>query len=89
MSFTSKVNKVENPVFQTMKQVEKTYTGYWMLISNFSNNPIGGIVRYYSRLKSDGLYDVIDELYDDEQTYGDCFIVSAIPTDGSLGGLGL
>lgn len=85
----SKVSKVEKPVFQTMKQVEKTYTGNWVLISNLSDNPIGGIVRYFSKLKSDGLFDVIVELYDDEQTYGDCTIRSVIPTDNSLGGLGL
>jgi hypothetical protein len=84
-----KVSKVENPVFQTMKQVEKAYMGNWVLISNLSDNPIGGIVRYYSKLKSDGLFDIIAELYDDEVTYGDCTIRSVIPTDSSLGGLGL
>lgn len=85
----SKTKKVENPVFQTMKQIEKSFTGYWVLISNISDNPIGGIVRYFSKLKSDGLYDIIMDFDDDFETYGDCDIRSVIPTDGSLGGLGL
>ena len=85
----SKVSKVENPVFQTMKQVEKTYRGNWVLITNISKNPIGGIVRYTSKLKSDGLFDVIMDLDNNPETYGDCDIRSVIPTDGSLGGLGL
>ena len=85
----SKVSKVENPVFLTMKQVEKEYRGNWVLITNISNNPIGGIVRYYSKLKSDGLFNVIMDMDKDESTYGDCDIRSVIPTDGSLGGLGL
>ena len=85
----SKVSKVENPVFQTMTQVEKTYIGNWVLITNISRNPIGGIVRYYSKLKSDGLFEVIMDLDDNPETYGDCDIMSVIPTDSSLGGLGL
>ena len=89
VNFMSNVSKVEIPIFQTMKQVEKTYTGNWVLITNISHNPMGGMVRYYSKLKSDGLFDIIVDLDKDESTYGDCDIRSVIPTDASLGGLGL
>ena len=84
-----KVMKVENPKFQTLNEMERDFLGYWILITNGSQNPIwGGIVRYYSRRKSDGLWEIIMEMDKDEETYGGCSILSAIPYD-SLGGFGL
>ena len=85
----NKVTKIENPAFQTMKQIEKHFIGNWVLISNVTDNPRGGVVRYTSKLKSDGLFQLIMELDNDFDTYGDCLVRSAIPVDSALGGLGL
>ena len=84
-----KIKKVEKPEFQTMRQIAEKYIGNWVLITNKSNNPLGGIVRYYSLNKSDGLWDIIIDMDKDFETYGECDIRSVIRTDASFGGLGL
>lgn len=83
-----KVIKVENPKFQTTDEMVRDYVGYWILISNHSDNPMGGIVRYYSPKKYDGLWEIIMELDKDDEMYGGCLVQGLIPNDGSYGRLG-
>ena len=74
------VIKVENPRHQTMKEIAKDYLGYWVLISNRTDNPIGGTVRYYADKRCDELWDKWFECESNEAIYGDCTIRSAVPS---------
>ena len=80
--------KVENPKHQTMKEIAKDYLGYWILISNRTDDPMGGIVRYYTPKKCDELWDKWYECESEEKTYGRCVIRSAVPGPVQLGSMG-
>lgn len=84
-----KVIKVENPKHQTMKEIARDYLGYWVLISNYTDNPLGGVVRYYAKKNYDELWDVIMDMDKDFDMYGDCLIRSAVPNPAQLGGFGV
>ena len=69
-----KINAVENPKFQTMREISEEFFGYWVLITNKSDSPWGGIVRYYYPTRDDELWDVIMEMDKDDATYGSCMV---------------
>ena len=81
--------KVENPKHQTMKEIAKDYLGYWVLITNYTDNPMGGIVRYYADKGYEELWDKWFECESDEKIYGECTIRSAVRGPAQLGGMGL
>jgi len=81
--------KVENPKQQTMKEIAKDYLGYWILISNLTDDPIGGIVRYYVPKKCEELWDKWFECESNEEIYGSSVIRSAVPGPAQLGGMGV
>ena len=81
--------KVENPKHQTMKEIAKDYLGYWVLISNRTDNPMGGIVRYYVDKRCDDLWDKWIECESNEEIYGVSLIRSAVPGPAQLGGMGI
>ena len=45
------IKKVEVPKYQDMDEIANNYWDNWLLISNFTTNPNGGVVRYYCYLK--------------------------------------
>jgi len=80
--------KVENPEYQTMQDIAHDYWDNWLIITNLTDTPSGGVVRFYCYVNNEELTDIIiemDKLYD---VYGDCIIRYVGPGRGdSLGGL--
>ena len=82
------VMRVEDPIHQDMDDIVRTYWNNWLLISNFTDKPDGGIVQYYCAMNKDELWDLVMEMDQDFKTYGDCLIRFVGPGRGdSLGGL--
>jgi hypothetical protein len=85
----AEVLKVENPKYQTMREIAENYWGNWLLMSHITENPRGGIVEYYYPTREDRLWNIIMEMDKDYNTYGECNIRYVGPHKNSLGGLGL
>ena len=86
----NEINKVETPIYQDMDEIASKYWDNWLLISNLTTNPSGGIVRYYCYVKDKKLWDLIMDMDKDFDTYGDCILRFIGPNRvASLGGLGL
>jgi hypothetical protein len=80
------IKKVEKPQYQAMDEIAKVYWDNWLLMSNVTSRPNGGVVRYFCRLREDGLTDLIMEMDKDSDVYGDC-IIRFVGNRNSLGGL--
>ena len=86
----NEIKKVVAPIFQDMDEIVKSYWDNWLLISNLTDNPSGGIVRYYCYIKNKKFWDLIMDMDKDFDTYGDCILRFVGPSRAaSLGGLGL
>ena len=82
------VKKVDNPYYQTMQDIAQKYWDNWLIISNLTDSPSGGIVQFYCYVNSDELTDIIIEMDKNPELYGDCIIRYVGPNRGdSLGGL--
>lgn len=82
------VKKVDNPLYQDMDEISKSYWNNWLLISNLTDKPDGGIVQYYCPENKDELWDIVMDMDRDYGTYGDCTIRFVGSGKGdSLGGL--
>ena len=86
----NEIKKVENPIYQEMDEIACHYWDNWLLISNLTDNPSGGIVRYYCYVKDKRLWELIINMDNDFDTYGNCILRFIGPSrEASLGGLGL
>ena len=84
----SEVQKVKSPAYREMDEIARIYWDNWLLISNLTDNPEGGIVQYYCAVNKDELWDFVMDMDKDFNTYGDCIIRFVGPSRGdSLGGL--
>jgi len=82
------VEKVPNPRRQEMEEIAKEFWDNWLLISNLTDNPAGGIVQYYCYLRDYKLTELIMEMDRNYDLFGDCIIRFIGPSRGdSLGGL--
>ena len=80
------VLKVKMPKFQTMDEIAEQYWGHWLLLTNVSKSPNGGIVVFYCKTREEPLTEYIMEMDKDFQTYGECAIRYVGPKT-SVGGL--
>ena len=82
------VKKVESPTYREMDEIARIYWDNWLLISNLTDRPEGGVVQYYCAANKDELWDFVMEMDKDFSAYGDCIIRFVGPSRGdSLGGL--
>ena len=83
------VKRVDEPRLQDMDEIAKLYWNNWLLISNVTDNPKGGIVRYYCYVRDIRLTNLIMEMDEDYDTFGECVIRYVGPNRGSwLGRMG-
>ena len=68
------IKKVENPIYQDMDVIADEYWDNWLLISNLTETPRGGVVRYFCHVKDQKLWDLIMDMDKDFDTYGDCIL---------------
>ena len=68
------VIKVDDPKRQDMDEIVTLYWDNWLLISNVTDRPKGGIVRYYCHVRDISLTDLIMDMDMDFDTYGECII---------------
>ena len=78
--------RVNEPKYQTLTEIAKEYWNNWLLISNFTPEPKGGIVRYYYPTREKTLTSLIMEMDKDEATYGEC-LLAYVGEGQTLGGL--
>jgi len=79
------VMKVENPKFETMREIATNYWGNWLLMSHITEEPNGGIVLFYAKNR-EGLLTLVMEMDKDPDNFGECDIRYVGPNN-SLGGL--
>ena len=83
-----RIKKVENPQYQTIQEIAQSFWDNWLIISNMTDSPSGGIVRFYCYANKEELTDIIIEMDKNYEEYGDCIIRYVGPNRGdSLGGL--
>ena len=82
------VKKVTNPRLQDMDEIANEYWDNWLLISNLTDSPTSGIVQYYCYARDNKLTDLIMEMDQRYDLFGECMIRFIGPSRGdSLGGL--
>jgi len=84
---TLPVYKVENPIYETMDKIIEKYWDNWLIMSDRTNNPIGGKVLYYCKNRTNELertLDVLDENWE-ENGFPDTTFVG--PSRGFMGGV--
>jgi hypothetical protein len=69
-----KVIKVDEPKHQGIDEIAKAFWDNWLLISNVTDNPKGGVVRHYCRVRDGSLTSIIMDMDQDYDTYGECVI---------------
>ena len=79
------VMKVENPIYQTMREITTIYWGNWLLMSHITDEPSGGTVRFYAKNR-DGMLALVMDMDKDPDSFGECDIRYVGPSN-SLGGL--
>ena len=80
---------VEEPKHCGMDEIAENYWDNWLIISNVTDNPKGGIVRYYCYVRDSILTDIIMEMDKNFDIYGECVIRYVGPARGSwLGRMG-
>ena len=79
------VAQVENPEYQTMREIMKDYWGNWLLMSHITEEPSGGTVRFYAKNR-EGMLALVMEMDKDPEYFGECDIRYVGPNN-SLGGL--
>ena len=83
------VKIVYEPKHQDMEEIAEFYWDNWLLISNLTDKPKGGIVRYYCHNRDNRLTSLIMDMDKDYDTYGECVIRFVGPSRGSwLGRMG-
>ena len=83
------VKKVDAPKRQDMDEIAKNFWDNWLLISNVTDNPKSGIVRYYCYIRDTSLTNLVMDMDKDYDIYGDCIIRFVGPSRGSwLGRMG-
>jgi len=76
------VIKVDDPKRQEMDEIADLFWDNWLLISNVTDNPKSGIVRYYCYIRDDSLTTLIMDMDRDFDTYGECVIRFVGPSRG-------
>jgi len=84
---TLPVHKVENPVYETMDKIMEKYWDNWLIIANWTNNPIGGKVLFYCRNRTNELERTLDVLDEDPVATGYPDTVFVGPSRGFMGGV--
>ena len=85
----NEVKKVCEPKYQDMDEIAESYWDNWLLISNVTDNPKGGIVQYYCYIRDSSLTNLIMDMDRDFDKYGECVIRFVGPSRGSwLGRMG-
>ena len=79
------LTKVENPKYQTMREIAADYWGNWLLMSHITEEPNGGIVCFYAKSRK-GMLELVMEMDKDPDNFGECDICYVGPNN-SLGGL--
>ena len=83
------VKKVDEPKRQNMDKIAELYWDNWLLISNVTDEPKCGVVRYYCYVRDSSLTTLIMEMDKDYNKYGECVIRFVGPSRGSwLGRMG-
>jgi len=83
------VKRVEVPKYQDMADIAAEYWDNWLLISNVTNHPNGGVVRYYCYNRDISFTELIMDMDRNYDTYGECVIRFVGPSRGSwLGRMG-
>ena len=83
------VKKVDEPKLQDMGEIAELYWDNWLLISNVTDEPRGGIVRYYCYARDSSLTSLIMDMDKDYDTFGECIIRFVGPSRGCwLGRMG-
>jgi len=73
-----------------MDEIVESFWDNWLLISNLTKNPRGGIVQYYCYVKDKRLWKLVMEMDKKFDVYGECILRFVGPSRAdSLGGLGL
>jgi len=57
-----KVNKVENPIYETMDKIMDKYWNNWLIMGDRTFDPIGGKVYYYCKNRTNELEHTLDML---------------------------
>jgi len=70
----NEVKRVSEPIRQDMDEITELYWDNWLLISNVTENPKSGVVRYYCKDRDSNLNNLIMDMDKDFDTYGDCVI---------------
>lgn len=65
-----KVNKVENPVYETMDKIMDKYWNNGLIMGDMTDDPIVGKIYYYCRNRTDELERTLDVLDEDPEAYG-------------------
>ena len=83
------IKKVDEPKHREMDEIAEMFWDNWLVISNLTDNPRGGVVRYYCYVRDICLTDLIMDMDRDFETYGECIIRFVGPSRGSwLGRMG-
>ena len=86
----NELKKVIEPKHQDMEEIVELYWDNWLLISNLTDDPNGGVVRYYCYLRDNSFTSLIMDMDKDYFTYGECVIRFVGPNRGSwLGRMGV
>jgi len=65
-----KVNKVENPIYETMDKIMEKYWDNWLIMGDRTYDPIGGRVYYYCKNRTNELERTLDVLDEDPEAHG-------------------
>ena len=82
-----KMSKVENPIYETMDIIMDKYWDNWLIVSDKTNDPIGGKVLFYCRNRTNELERTLDELDKDPEAFGFPDTIFVGPSRGFMGGV--
>ena len=81
------VVKVENPTYETMDKIMEKYWDNWLIVSNWTSDPIGGTVLFYCKNRTNELERTLDVLDEDPEAFGFPDTVFVGPSRGFMGGV--
>jgi len=84
---TMTVNKVENPVYETMDIIMKKYWDNWLIMADRTSDPIGGKVLFFCKNRTKELEHTLDVLDEDPEAFGFPDTVFVGPSRGFMGGV--
>jgi len=84
---TLKVNKVENPIYETMDKIIDKYWDNWLVVGEWTSDPIGGKVYYFCKNRTNELERALDVLDESPELFGYPDTVFVGPSRGFMGGV--